>query len=104
MSVQPSQSFLEFLRNLKPLIFNTAQKYGVSNIRIFGSAVRNEMTPTSDVDLLVHVDRDSGLTLFALARLEEELEQLIGRPVDVVLDDALSPSIRERILQEVHPL
>jgi uncharacterized protein len=51
-------------------------------VRLFGSAARGDDRPDSDVDLLVDFDRES--SLFDLIRLTRELEELLGRPVDVV--------------------
>jgi predicted nucleotidyltransferase len=51
-------------------------------VRLFGSGARGEDRPDSDVDLLVDFDSDS--SLFDLIRLTRELEELLGRPVDVV--------------------
>ena len=51
-------------------------------VRLFGSVARGEDGPDSDVDLLVDFDTES--SLFDLIRLARELEELLGRPVDVV--------------------
>lgn len=49
------------LRNNSHEVIYTAEKYGVSNIRVFGSVIRNEATPSSDIDLLIHIEENSGL-------------------------------------------
>ena len=61
------------------------RKYGVSELAIFGSALRDEFGPDSDVDFLVTFDNDdSGPWMCKLAELENELSVLLRRDVDVV--------------------
>jgi len=73
-------------------------RHGARNPRVFGSAVRGQATAASDVDLLV--DMEPGRTLFDLIGLEQDLTELLGRVVDVVTAEGLSPHLRERILAE----
>jgi predicted nucleotidyltransferase len=74
------------------------KRYGVEAISLFGSVARGDAGPRSDVDLLVDVQR--GTTLFGLARLQHYLEDLLGRPVDLVTRDALRPQMRGSIMAE----
>ena len=71
---------------------------GVSSLAVFGSVARGEDRGDSDVDLLVEFSRPIGLFHFAEVTLW--LEDLLGRPVDLVMPDALKPRIRERVLGE----
>ena len=74
--------------------------FGVESIALFGSAVRNEMTADSDIDVLVEIPRNT-LTLFELGGLYVRLEEIFGGDkVDVVLRDAIRPELRENILSE----
>lgn len=79
-------------------IRRVAASHGASNPRLFGSVVRGEQSPGSDVDLLVHLDADRSL-LDQIA-LMHELEDLLNCRVDVVDDEAVYPALRERILSE----
>lgn len=72
-------------------IVATAERHGAGNVRVFGSVARGEDTPTSDVDLLV--DPGSRMSLVDLGRLEDELADLLGRPVDVVPARSLRPVV-----------
>lgn len=72
---------------------------GVASIRLFGSIARDELSPSSDVDILVEFDRPAGA--FQLLDVEERLEFILGRPVDLVTPGAIKPRMRERILVEV---
>ncbi len=72
--------------------------YAVGSLSLFGSVVRDEAGPESDVDLLVEFSRPVGL--FHFLGLKERLEQILGRPVDLVTPDALKRQLRHRILGE----
>jgi predicted nucleotidyltransferase len=72
--------------------------HGVRELAVFGSVARDQARPDSDVDLLVQFDRPVGM--FAFLDLKGYLEDLLGRPVDLVTNAALKPQLRERILAE----
>ncbi len=73
-------------------------RYGVQNIRVFGSVARGEAGPHSDIDLLV--DYVPGHGGFAFVEFCDGVEKLLGRPVDVVTERSLHPRVRDRILQQ----
>ena len=75
------------------------QKYGVRQLGVFGSCVKNEQHETSDVDLLVEFDK--GIDLFTFVNLKNYLSDLLNANVDLVMKKALKPKIGQRILQEV---
>lgn len=83
-------------------ILRVAARHGARNVRVFGSLARGDSRPDSDLDLLVDVGPDR--TPFFPAGLLADLEDLLGRKVDVVTEDALHWYIRERILKEALPL
>jgi predicted nucleotidyltransferase len=74
--------------------------FGVERIGIFGSFVRGEEKPESDVDVLVKF-RDGEETFAHYMDLKFYLEDLFGRKVDLVIHDTLKPRLREPILSEV---
>ena len=74
------------------------RSHAVRELWVFGSAARGELRADSDIDLLV--DFDVPVSLFEFARLRRRLQELLGRPVDLVTRDALKPQLRERILRE----
>ncbi len=89
------------LKTISTLVKNNRtnlQAYGVSSLSIFGSYARGESTAKSDIDMLVEFDRAVGL--FEFIRLKLYLEELTGRPVDLVTADALRPGMRAEILNE----
>ncbi len=77
-------------------------QYGASNIRIFGSASRNEAKLTSDLDFIVTLE--PGHTLLDLGGFLMEVQEILGMPVDVVTDDSLHPLLKEGILREAKPI
>ena len=84
------------------VIRRIAARHGVRNVRVFGSFLRGEQKPASDLDLLIELENGRGFS--DLMGFSEEVEAAIGRRVDVVTDDGLSPFIRDRILAEAVPL
>jgi predicted nucleotidyltransferase len=92
----------EVVRARRDAILEIAAKHGASNVRVFGSVARNEARPDSDVDVLV--DLEPGRTLLDHAALMIDLENLLGRKVDVAVDGGLKERIRERVLAEAVPL
>ncbi|MEM1203223.1 MAG: nucleotidyltransferase family protein [Acidobacteriota bacterium] len=79
-----------------------AERYGVVTLGIFGSVSRRESDSESDLDILVTFDDPPGLMAFL--ELEEHLGTLTERPVDLVMESALKPRIRHRILDEIIPV
>jgi uncharacterized protein len=77
-----------------------AGEFGVKSLALFGSVVRDEATPSSDVDLLVEFD-GRRVGLFHLSRTQHYLESILGvSKVDLVLRDGIKPALKERILRE----
>jgi len=71
---------------------------GVLGLSVFGSTVRNEGTPKSDVDILIDFDAKKGL--FVFIGLKDYLEDILQCDVDLVTKNALHPALKDRILQE----
>lgn len=75
---------------------------GAKNIRLFGSMARNDARATSDVDFLVEMEK--GQSAFALGSLLLDLQDLLGRKVDLVTPNSLHSAIRDKILREATEL
>jgi hypothetical protein len=83
-------------------ILNIAAKHGAYNVRVFGSVARGDDRPDSDVDLLVDVGTTT--SSWFPAGLILDLEQILGRPVEIVTEKGLNPHLREHVLREAVPL
>ncbi len=87
---------VETLRRQLPLL---SERYRVKSLAVFGSYVRHEQGPDSDLDLLVTFDELPSLSKFI--ELENYLSDLVGVKVDLVMPDTLKPRISKRIMNEV---
>ena len=74
------------------------QKHGIQELALFGSVLREDFGDDSDVDVLVQFEPDARTGLLEYCRILEELETLLGRKVDLVTPDGLSPYLKDRIL------
>ena len=86
------------INDIKLAISKTLKNYGVRKAALFGSIVRDEMTTESDIDLLVEFEGST--SLFKLSGLKLELEEILGKKVDVITYDSLNPRLKNRILHE----
>jgi hypothetical protein len=90
------------LRARRAEILRLAAAHGARNVRVFGSVARGEADAASDVDFLV--DLEPGRSVFDLGGLLMDLQDLLGREVDVVTERGLRDRIRDRVLREAVPL
>jgi uncharacterized protein len=102
-TVGPTSPLARTLREHRAEINAAAKQVGARNVRVFGSVARGEDTPESDVDLLVDFPaRERGL--LPLLTFAEQVERLVGRPVDVAAVDVMAEPVRDRALAEAVPL
>ena len=92
----------ELLESKREEIIRIAAKHGARNVRIFGSVARGEADDASDIDFLVEFEPT--VSLLDHASLLVELEDLLGRKVDVASMRGLKERIRDRVLREAVPL
>jgi predicted nucleotidyltransferase len=92
-------SFRTILRRELPAL---AVRYGVASLELFGSYVRRENQPGSDLDVLVTFRNVP--SLLKLIDLENNLSDLLGVKVDLVMRDALKPHLRDQVFAEVIPI
>jgi predicted nucleotidyltransferase len=76
------------------------REHGVSELSVFGSQARGDARAGSDLDVLVTFEPGRAVGFLALARLQRELEALLGRRVDLVPKAGLKPVIRDAVLKE----
>ena len=94
-------SLTEIKRSLIEQDAYLAETYGVAIVGVFGSYVRGEQKPSSDVDLLIDVSETSHIDLLDLVRLEDYLSKLLEINVDITIKRNLRKRIGRRILGEV---
>jgi len=92
----------KLLKSKREEILRVAAKHGARNVRIFGSIVRGEAGPDSDVDFLVEIE--PGRSLLDHVALLQDLEDILCRKVDIVNEKALHWYIRDRVEREAVPL
>jgi len=80
------------------------KRYRVFELSIFGSALRDDFRPDSDIDLLVQFEPSAQIGFLALAALQRELSELAGRKVDLIPKAGLKPLIRDSILSSARVL
>jgi len=85
-------------------ISECCRRFQVVELSVFGSVARGTAEPDSDVDFLVEFDPEAEVGLLTLARLTNELSDLLGRKVDVVPKNGLKPRIRDHVLAEARVL
>ena len=69
----------------------------IRRLSVFGSAARDELTPESDIDLLVEYLPDAPVGYFSMARHRRELSEIVGRPVDLCTRNGLKDYIRQEV-------
>lgn len=90
------------LEKYRENIEESARNHGIRSVRVFGSFARGEENEESDIDLLVELEPNR--SLFDIISLKYELEDFIGRKVDVVTLGGISPYLVDRITKEAVPL
>jgi len=83
----------------KDEIADFCRRHHIRSLRLFGSVLRADFGPDSDVDVLVEFEAGHVPGFFGLARIEAELAQLFGRKVDLNTPMSLSDQFRERVLR-----
>lgn len=79
-------------------VADLCRRYQVRSLALFGSVLRDDFRADSDVDILVDFDANAQIGFMALARLQRELTDLLGRPVDLVPKSGLKPILRNQVL------
>jgi len=97
-----SKNLDELLAKIRELLPTLRKQYHVRTLEVFGSFVRGEEKGNSDLDLLVTFDEIP--TLFRFMALENQLSDVLGVKVDLVMKDSLKPFIGKYILEEARPI
>ena len=86
------------VEQIKQVISPILERHGVTKAALFGSALRGQLQPNSDIDLLIELDADTSLLGFVELKLE--LQEALGRNVDLVEYSTIKPRLRDVILRQ----
>ena len=86
------------IEEIKKKILPILEDYRVKKIGLFGSYARGEIKENSDIDILIEIEKD--ISLLDFVGLKQEIEEALGKKVDLVEYDTIKPLLRERILNE----
>lgn len=95
-------STAELQQKIRSCVAKMPQRDNVRKISLFGSHVHGNAKTTSDVDLLIELEEPVGY--FELVRMQRQLENALGRAVDLVTPKALSKHFRQEVLSEAQPV
>lgn len=86
------------IEEIKQKVLPILERYGAKKAGLFGSCVREEMREDSDIDILVEIEKD--ISLLDFVGLKLEIEEVLGRKVDLVEYSTIKPLLKENILKE----
>ncbi len=86
------------VEKIRRTILPILQSHGVGKAGLFGSFIRGDSRKNSDIDILVEIEKD--ISLLDFVGLKLEIEEALGKKVDLVEYDTIKPLLRERILNE----
>jgi predicted nucleotidyltransferase len=92
-----TEEILSILRKNKTFL---SESFGVTRIGIFGSFVRGEQTPSSDIDMIVEMAKDRK-NLHSFLKLKRFLENETARKIDLGFEHSLKPAVKEKIMKQI---
>ena len=98
MAPKSSNKLTANTEGIRERILPVLRRHGVKRAGVFGSVARGEATPESDVDILIELNKQA--SLLDVIGIKHELEDVLGRRVDLGEYAAIKPLLRERILRE----
>jgi predicted nucleotidyltransferase len=99
IAINQEKKLKQLLQERREEILEIAAKHGAFNVRVFGSVARGEETENSDIDFLINYDINKISSWFPVG-LIHDLEDLLGRKVDVVTETGLKERICDRVLRD----
>ena len=97
MEISSRQEMVAYLKNNKRLFY---EKFGVTRMGIFGSFVREEQTCSSDIDMVVEIEKDRK-NIHSFLPLKRFLEKELARTIDLGFEHSLKPAVREKIKGQI---
>jgi len=90
--------------NVLKAIKDLCERYRVKELSVFGSALRDDFSSASDIDLLVEFEPGAQIGFMTLSRMQRELSAILNRQVDLVPKGGLRPKIREMVISSARVL
>jgi len=84
----------------KELLIEFCKRNHISKLSVFGSAIRGQLKPDSDIDLLVEFEKNRTPGLFGIIRMEMVLSEMLGRKVDLRTAEDLSQYFRDEVVRD----
>ncbi len=97
MAILSKEEVITYLKNKKGFFYN---RFGVTSIGIFGSFSRDEQTPSSDIDMVIEMER-SRKNIHVFLQLKRFLEEDLGRKVDLGLENTLKKVMRDKLKGQI---
>lgn len=98
------KSLMRILQMLRAHLPELTAKYPIKSLGVFGSYVRHDATPESDLDVLIELEENARISLMGFAGIENDLSDLLGIKVDLIEKKALKGRILEIVTKEVVPV
>lgn len=95
------KSLMRILQILRAHLAELMAKYPIKSLGVFGSYVRADATPESDLDVLIELDENARIGLMGFVGIEIALSELLGVKVDLIEKQSLKPRILENVMKEV---
>ena len=97
MEISSTEEIVAYLRNNKRLFYD---RFGVTRMGIFGSFIRDEQTRSSDIDMVVEIEK-SRKNIHSFLKLKRFLEKELARKIDLGFEHSLKPMVREKIIGQI---
>src|SRR4030042_6014066 len=97
MDISSREEIVAYLKNNKRFFY---EKFGVIQIGIFGSIMRDEQTGSSDIDMVVEIEKDRK-NIHSFLQLKRFLEKELARTIDLGFEHSLKPIVREKIKEKI---
>jgi uncharacterized protein len=97
MGTSTVEDIVAYLRKNKGLFHD---RFGVTRLGIFGSFVRNEQSPSSDIDVVIEMEK-SKKNIHCFLQLKRALERDLGREIDLGFEHSLKPIVREKLKEQI---